>query len=322
MDKMRRAAMVAAHCMDLLTVARRASLGKNIQTYFANARTRLAIGASASHKITSSAALDDNERDFYQSTRIIGLVAAAEGLLSNLVTEYLVCYPARLSETTLSLDLLNETGSIVAAIEALAEKTVHEWSYDRFPEFARKAFALFDAKVSLDPALMDQIAEISATRDMYVHTNGIANRDYLTNAGALARTGLGRKLEVSQPYLEGARRALSDFVDRLEEAVPDKLKTAGKVSAFRGMWDATCMAKRVPFDLGWISENEEKVQPNEDGLAAAWLHNEQMLLEFFRGVYEHPHGRHFDVTSILWRFTPASPEAKVLMSWISSPFWF
>src|SRR5438105_11557389 len=97
--------------MDLLTIARRASLGNNTRTYFKNARDRLAIGSSYS-KIVTACALDGSEHAFFESTYVIGLVAAAEALLTNLAMEYLVCYPARLNDQTLSLGSINEAGSI------------------------------------------------------------------------------------------------------------------------------------------------------------------------------------------------------------------
>lgn len=172
--------------MDLLTVARRASLGKNVRSYFKNAHSLLSVGASYSRIVTSSAALDGKEHAFYEATYLIGLAGAAEALLSNLATEYLVCYPGSLSDQIISLDLVDEAGSIAAAIQALAEKTVHDWSYGPFPEFAQKTIELFDATATLDPALMDAISEIMATRDIYVHANGIVAAHRTNVTGVLS----------------------------------------------------------------------------------------------------------------------------------------
>jgi hypothetical protein len=219
--------------------------------------------------------------------------------------------------------LLNETGSVAGAIEALAEKTVHAWSYGRFADYVQRAIDLLAAETSLDPALMNEIAEMSATRDTYVHANGIANREYLANAGALARTGLGRKLEMGQSYLSQAEQALGRFIDEVEESIPERIKALGKASAFREMWDATSLAKTVPFDEGWLVESEDMVRSKKAGLAAEWAHTEQMLRDFFLAISnESSEGQPYDVSSALWRFSPASNEGKVIASWISSPFWF
>ena len=118
-------------------------------------------------------------------------------------------------------------------------------------------------------------------------------------------------------------QALGRFIDELEKSIPDGIKTLGKASAFRVMWDATSLAKRVPFDEGWVVENDDMVRPREEGLSVEWRHTEQMLLEFFRAVSDEFYGGgQFNVAAALWRFSPASNEGKVIASWISSPFWF
>jgi hypothetical protein len=308
--------------MDLLTVARRANLGSNVRAYFKIAKDRLAAGVSYSKTVTTST-LKSTESEFYESTYIIGLVTVAEALVTDLATEYLACYPGHLKEKTFSLDLVDEYGSVATAIKSLAEKTVNDWSYGKFSDLVKKTITLFNTKASLDPALMDEISEIKATRDLYVHANGIANKTYLYKSGALARARVGHKLELGRPYLEKVERALHRFVDALERLVPDKIKSMGRATAFRAMWDATQLAKMVPFDEGWTVESEDMVRPNEDGLARGWSHSEKMLLDFFLGVYSEDYeARKYDVMSALRRFSPASNEGKVISSWASSPFWF
>src|SRR6266581_3358965 len=95
------------HPMDLLTVARRANLGSNVRAYFKTAKDRLTAGASYSKAVTRST-LTSTENEFYESTYIIGLVTVAEALVTNLATEYLICYPGHLKEKTISLDLVDE----------------------------------------------------------------------------------------------------------------------------------------------------------------------------------------------------------------------
>ena len=47
---------------------------------------------------------------------------------------------------------------------------------------------------------IDRLAEIKATRDMYVHNRGVAGAIYEEKAGNKKRCGAGQKLDLTEPY--------------------------------------------------------------------------------------------------------------------------
>ncbi len=310
--------------MHLLTIARRADFGDSLKTLFRNARARLQSGASYHKMVGSSLALDKVQREFHESTYLAGLVSIAEALLTDMASEFLVRYPGHIKDKNLPLDTLATAGSVGAAIESLSAKTINDWSYGRLGEFVKQVVLLYDKKASLDASLLDEISELKATRDVFIHGSGEVNKIYLSKAGDQARSKrLGSKLELGGAYLANAEVVVNKFVAALEAIVPDDMKRLGKASTFRAMWEATVLSKFVPFDKGWVMESEDMVRPNDEGLSWGWSGSEKMLLDFFLGIYneEHPSREH-DVMSALRRWPPSTNEGKVIMSWFDSPFWF
>ncbi|MBH0179671.1 MAG: hypothetical protein HP491_17870 [Nitrospira sp.] len=310
--------------MNLLTITRRADFGDSLNSLFSNARARLRSGASYFKMVESSLTLDKMQREFHESTYLTGLVSIAEALLTDMATEFLVRYPGHIKDKNLPLDALATLGSVGAVVESLAAKTINDWSYGRFSELARQVILLYDKKASLDSAILDDVSELKATRDLFVHGGGEVNNIYLSKAGIKARSGrLGSRLELGSKYLAHADMTIGQFVAGLETMVPDDMKRMGKASTFRAMWEATVLSEFVSFDTGWVTENENMVRPNDQGLKWGWSGSEKMLLDFFLGIYneEYPSREH-DAMSALRRWSPTTNEGKVIMSWFDSPFWF
>lgn len=311
--------------MNLLTLARRANLGYSLQTRFKEARTRLQSGKAYSKSVRTSAKLTPVQVDFHEFTYLTGLVSLAEALLADIGSDFLSRFPGHLKDKTIPFNTLSEVGSVGAVIDSLVAKTINDWSYDRFTTFANQIVKLYDKKSSLDSQLLEHMAEIKATRDLYIHASGRINRIYLNKAGAKSREDqIGEKLELGSAYLSHVENTIAKFIDELGGCIPEKLKRMGKASAFREMWNATALSNCVPFETGWKIVNDNMVRPNEKVFAWAWSGSEKMLLDFFLGIYggDKCPGREHDLMSALSRWPPATDEGQVISSWFDAPFWF
>jgi hypothetical protein len=310
--------------MNLLTVARRASLGKRISDQFTLARARFVSGSNCSQVVVGAGILNPAENEFFESMYITGLVSTVEATVADLATEFLKCYPGHLAEKSISLDTLDKAGSIGTAIAVLAEKNANEWSYRRFSEFVGWALGLFDSQARLPDDLIANVTEIKATRDVYVHANGVVNNIYLTKAANFARSSLiGGRLGLGHAYVTHAEQTLGGLLDAFETAIPDKFKQMGRVSAFTEMWNATCLCRLNAFEECWQVEARDMIRPLPKVLEWHWSHSEKMLVDFFLGMYAQDHdAREYDMMAALRRWEPASNEAKVMASWSNAPFWF
>ena len=218
--------------MNLLTLARRATFGHSLQTRFKEARARLQSGKEYSKSVRTTAQLNSVQIDFHEFTYLAGLVSLTEALLADLGSDFLSRYPGHLKEKTIPLNTLSELGSVGAVVDSLVEKTINDWSYDRFSNFAKYIVELYNKKSSLDEELLEHMAEIKATRDLYIHANGRINRVYLNKAGAKSRNiQSGEKLKLGTAYLSHVEKTIVKFIDQLENCIPEKLKHMGKTSA-------------------------------------------------------------------------------------------
>jgi len=78
-------------------------------------------------------------------------------------------------------------------------KELNEVLYDRPTEW----FSYLDGKVKLGCPTsneVERIAEAKATRDVFVHNKGVANKTYESKAGNLARFHDGEKIDISEQY--------------------------------------------------------------------------------------------------------------------------
>ena len=84
---------------------------------------------------------------------------------------------------------------IDAHVGSLTYKSPHDW------------FEQINAMVALGaPAAVDvyRLAELKATRDIFVHNRGIVNETYLRKAGASARAAAGQPLDLPDAYVRTA----------------------------------------------------------------------------------------------------------------------
>jgi len=256
------ATSVAETQMNLLAISRRADFGYSLGTHIGNARSRLAAGASYFDSVQKTVTLERTQTAFHESTYLIGIVSIAEALVTDLGREFLIRYPGHIKDKGTSLDAIGSLGSAGALIDALASKTINDWAYSRFSELVERVVKLFDQKASLDAALVEEISEIKATRDLFVHGSGTINEIYLNKAGKKARKRtIGEQLPLGPAYLQHAQRQIDEFVRAIEAAIPPQFAKMGKVSTFRSMWEATVLAEFVPFDVGWTIESDDTVRP-------------------------------------------------------------
>ncbi|MEM4986267.1 hypothetical protein V8G57_02590 [Collimonas sp. H4R21] len=310
--------------MNLLTVARTSGFGQSIREHFSKVKKQLDDGSSYFSAVNKSVELSASQQLFHEATYLIGLMSIAEALLFDLAQEYLLQNPGHIKDKGLSLDMLAKSGSPAGVIAIMAEKTVIEWSYGRFQDFVKQVVTLYAGDKTINSGPLNQLLEIKATRDLYVHASGLVNELYISKAGPNIRGDrIGDQIPLGKSYLRKAEKAIKEFVVEMEVLILPKLRGVGRATALRRMWDATALAKRVPFEKGWHVLSEEMVMPNDEGLSWRWSGSEKMLVDFFLGIYnqDYPTRTH-DLMSALRRWPPSTDEGKVMLSWIDNPFWF
>jgi len=307
--------------MNELTVARRARLGETLADRYDQLKGELKVADSYLRAVGQAAELAPEARRFHLASFLMGLQALLEAYMADVSTEFLIAFPGHIRDKQLSLDALLKSGSVVGAIEEAAARTIRDATYRRFPDMAGTMLGWFNNSAPLDAKLLALVNEVKCTRDAYTHGGGVATSIYVDKTGSEARAEPGRLLPLTEHYVCSALERVSQFVDEFHAKGSSRYLSYGKAKAIEEMWNATCLSRLVPFAKAWRIEKDDMVRPlDPDWL---WSSSEEALYHFFLGIYNVRYPtRTVDAFEALRRWSPGTPEGRVILSWMESPFWF
>ena len=127
------------------------------------------------------------------SSSLQQFVSIFENFFLEIARDWTLAHPERLSKRQLSGEVIFRLTDKAAMIEALVEKELQDVFYDR-PANWFEYMKTLTKIASPGEADAKQFAEIKATRDVFVHGQGMANAFYVDKAGSLARHSLANHL--------------------------------------------------------------------------------------------------------------------------------
>jgi hypothetical protein len=307
--------------MNQLTVARRARLAETLAECYDRLKGELGIADTYLRAVGQVAQLAPDARNFHWALFLMGLQALLEAYMADASTEFLVAFPGHIRDKQLTLDAVVNSGSVLGVIEEAAARTVRDVTYRRFPDMVVTMLGWFDKSASLEPKLLALVNEVKCTRDAYTHGAGLATPIYIDKAGSEARAELGKPLPLNQFYVCSALELVGQFVDEFHRKGPSRYLSYGRAKAMEEMWNATCLSRLVPFAKAWRVEKDDMVRPlDTDWL---WSSSEEALYHFFLAIYNVRYPtRTVDAFEALRRWSPGTPEGRIILSWMESPFWF
>ena len=158
-----------------ITIARRASLGRNLIESHSSALERLRVAAEYFELIETSLSLNEKYDDFHRANYLIGIVSIMEVYLTNVICEFLVCFPGHLEDKGFKLDELSRSGSTLSLIEQSANKFVHQLTYMPVMEAVEISLNKFNNSAKIDDSLVGNISEIKSVKsrpDVYQQKSG------------------------------------------------------------------------------------------------------------------------------------------------------
>ncbi|EGR0935583.1 hypothetical protein EIB86_23820 [Vibrio parahaemolyticus] len=310
--------------MQLVNVARRAKLGYFTKKGYSEAISKLKLAKEYNKKTSEVLKQDKKFLEFHSANYLIGLLSIMEAYQSDTLFEFLVCYPGHSNEKSLTFDTVAKYGSIAELAKSGAQKKLNELSYKKFSEFNEGLSSILSFKNKIDGNLLDIISEIKATRDIYVHANGVCNEIYIQKSGSLARASIGDKLEINVDYIESVEKNIEKYLSSFYTEIPDHIKSYGRLKAFKEMWNSTELSKVQDFDDMWDSDPDtDMVYPKQAAFDYYWSDSEQAAFDFFLGIFSQNHPeRKTDLMYAVSRWPPSSGVGRVIVSWMESPFWF
>lgn len=310
--------------MNLISVARRAKLGYKTRKGYEQAIDKLRVAKEYNNKVSIFLRGDKGHSKFHNANYLIGLLSIMEAYMSDMLLEYIVCYPGHSNEKTIRFDSISKAGSIAEIAKNAAEKRVNELTYKKFIEYHEEFSSIIGLENHIESELLGKIAEIKATRDIFVHANGRCNEIYIQKSGARARAHIGEELPLLDEYISISEKAIEEYISGLYNEIPERIKTFGRANAFKEMWDCCELSRVKNFDEAWDLElDSDMVKPKDSVFDYGWSGSEQAAFDFFLGVYsmDHPK-RRTDLMAAMNRWPPNTGVGKVMISWMESPFWF
>lgn len=306
--------------MQLLTIARRATLGPTIVR-----RHDLVVEEldAARGLLSTVLAVDDlppvQER-LARSNYLVGLVSLVEAYAADMAVEILVAYPGKLPDKAIDVRSLSRSGSIVDAIQIAAQAHVQRVTRKSAGEWLGELLGLFDPDVAFEPEAVRPASEIALTRNLLVHNGGVVNSTYLANAGRLSRAEEGKLIPLDDAYLLASRDSLVALLDTFHRLGPSRFENHDRVRAFKGMWEATALQNLVAFDVAWEEAPTRKLYQRD--IQWDWSTSEKMLYDFFLTIFNPRHpDLEYSVVDALRRWPAPYREGRIIRSWLDSPFW-
>lgn len=154
---------------------------------------------------------DAAERDLF-SQALVPAVAVTEGYLADTLGLILRAFPEKLSMTDKKIDLSLVLES--TDLDELRRRIITNQIHSAFYASPAKYFEYIEQvlSISIGATRKSAYSEVKATRDIYVHNSGIANRVYLQKAWTLARARDGQLLPMDRTYFSSAITCLKGIV--------------------------------------------------------------------------------------------------------------
>ena len=131
---------------------------------------------------------------------IYSLVQIMEAMLSEIIKNICMYYPQKVGlGKTITLENVLKCGSMESIKELVIQNVLDELMYKSPREFAEYAKDIIDFNL-LEMPQYHQYIELKATRDIYIHNQGLVNATYLRKTGANSRAKVGETLFIGNPY--------------------------------------------------------------------------------------------------------------------------
>lgn len=150
---------------------------------------------------------------------IYQLITTIEALFFDILRDILIQFPVKIpNKKKFDVEILLEAKSLDEIKLNLINVIINEIAYKSPKEFAEEFNKYVGVNLLEKPAFHRYI-ELKATRDIYIHNQGIANEIYLSKADSSARVKSGEFLPVDIQYFLQSYESCIQITEILEEAL-------------------------------------------------------------------------------------------------------
>ncbi len=153
---------------------------------------------------------------------ILQLVTVTEAMLNDVIRQVILKYPKKLgAKNTISMKAVLEANSLDEIHIRATDVLLNEISYKSPREYS-EIFQSYIGINLLESPSFHKYVEVKATRDIYIHNQGMANDIYLRKAGSHARVSSGSYLTVDTQYFLESYESCLSLAEFLEQELHQK----------------------------------------------------------------------------------------------------
>jgi hypothetical protein len=148
---------------------------------------------------------------------IYQLVTTIETLLGDILKDILIQFPAKISnKKKLDYQLVLGANSLDEIKLSVVESILNELAYKSPKEYGEEFEKYIGIKI-LEQPIYHRYIELKATRDIYIHNQGVANDTYTIKADRLSRVKSGQFLPVDIQYFLQSYENCIQLTEIIEE---------------------------------------------------------------------------------------------------------
>lgn len=153
---------------------------------------------------------------------IIRLVTIIEAVLGDIVRALVLKYPQKLgTKRTVQMQIVLEASTIEDVHLRATDAFLHDLSYKTPVELAEELKTILSFNLLECPAYHKYL-EVKATRDIYIHNQGVANDTYVRKAGTHVRVRPGMELPVHIRYFLESYEACLQLIEWTEKQLHER----------------------------------------------------------------------------------------------------
>ncbi|MEA9748167.1 hypothetical protein VDF76_14350 [Xanthomonas campestris pv. raphani] len=153
---------------------------------------------------------------------IFQLVTIIEAMLTDVVRSVVVRYPQKLgNKRSVSIQAVLEASSLEEVHIKATDSFLNELSYKSPADFAEAAQYFLSINLLECPAFHHYL-EVKASRDIFIHSRGVANEVYVRKSGTHARVTAGKNLPADTAYFLESLESCLQITEWLEIALHER----------------------------------------------------------------------------------------------------
>lgn len=187
---------------------------------------------------------------------IYQMVTVMESLLGNILKEVLLAFPNKIpNKKKLDFEIILKAQSLDEIKLSTVNIILNELAYKSPKEYAEE-FEKFTGINLLEMPPFHRYIELKATRDIYIHNQGMANDIYTSKAATFARVKSGFFLPVNLQYFLQSYEACLQVTELLEQEL-DKIWPSIEYQNFKHQSLENQKAEAIQNAIEAVEDNQE-----------------------------------------------------------------